>query len=185
MPHFPGFRLFSAAFPMLDEPMRATDNFRPSSVTTGLLLLASVLLVPGLLLPAIETRHLGLWGDEHSIRELGVSLAGDGEWLLAVTVLSFSVGFPLTKLVWMWRLQLIAPAPVSDRTPLKPTTDLRWLERLGKWSMADVLVIALVVFSLQGNLLLEARPLIGAGCFALSTLLAMWAAGRIVDAARP
>lgn len=165
--------------------MRATDDFRPSPVTTGMLLLASVLLIPGLLLPAIETRHLGLWGEEHSILALGLALAGDGEWLLAVTVLAFSVGFPLTKLVWMWRLQLIAPLPVTATTGPGRRTDLRWLERLGKWSMADVLVIALVVFSLQGNLLLEARPLIGAGCFALSTLLAMWAAGRIVDAGRP
>ncbi|OLF74003.1 hypothetical protein AWH62_07600 [Maricaulis sp. W15] len=161
--------------------MVARNNSRPDSLATGLLLLASVLLVPGLTLPALETRHLGLWGDAHSILSLGLSLLSAQEWLLALTVLTFSVGFPFAKLGWMWRLQLSHPASDAVTEPRA----LRWLERLGKWSMADVLVIALVVFSLRGNLLLEARPLIGAFCFALSTILAMLAAGRIAAAARP
>ncbi|WP_297732277.1 paraquat-inducible protein A [uncultured Maricaulis sp.] len=158
--------------------MQTAENFRPNALTTGILLLASTLLIPGLFLPALETRHLGLWDDQHSILSLGVALVREKEWLLAGTVLGFSVGFPLTKIVWMWRIQLS-----KDSQP--PTSaSLRWLERLGKWSMADVLVIALVVFSLRGSFLMEARPLIGAGCFALSAVLAMIAAGRIVDRGR-
>ena len=159
--------------------MQAIERPRPDSLATGLLVLASVLLVPGLLLPAMETRQLGFWGDEHSILSLGLALVADREWFLATTVLTFSVGFPLAKLGWMWRLQVFAPLAGHAGPP----AGLRWLERLGKWSMADVLVIALVVFSLQDNLLFDARPLIGAYCFALSTLLAMLAAGRIVAAA--
>ncbi len=158
--------------------MQTAEKFHPNALTTGILLLASTLLLPGLFLPALETRQLGLWDDQHSILSLGVALVQEKEWLLAGMVLGFSVGFPLTKIGWMWRIQL-----AKNRQP--PTgRSLRWLERLGKWSMADVLVIAIVVFSLRGNLLLEARPLIGAGCFGLSTLLAMLAAGRIVDHGR-
>ncbi|WP_323762735.1 paraquat-inducible protein A [Maricaulis sp.] len=150
-------------------------------MTTGILLVASVLFVPGLTLSALETRHLGLWGDEHSILGLALTLAAEGDWLLAATVSLFSIGFPLTKLVWMWRLQVFSDGRAGETESARRGSSLKWLERLGKWSMADVLVIALIVFSLRGNLLLEARPLFGAGCFALSTLIAMWAAGRIVS----
>ncbi|WP_291843306.1 paraquat-inducible protein A [Maricaulis sp.] len=160
--------------------MQTQENFRPDALATGLLVIASALLGPGLLLPALETRHLGLWGDEHSILSLGLTLAAEQEWMLALIVLTFSVGFPLAKLGWMWRMQVSDTLPETFRQP----GALRWLERLGKWSMADVLVMALVVFSLRGNLMLEARPLIGAYCFALSTILAMLAAGRIIAANR-
>lgn len=164
--------------------MQMAEKSISTPLTTGLLLIASVLFVPGLTLSAVETRHLGLWGDEHSILGLALTLAAEGDWLLAATVSLFSIVFPLTKLVWMWRLQVFSD-PVSDEShAARQNRSLKWLERLGKWSMADVLVIALIVFSLRGNLLLEARPLVGAGCFALSTLIAMWTAGRIVAARR-
>lgn len=160
--------------------MNLTETRKPTSLTTGILLIASVLFVPGLTLSAIETRHLGLWGDDHSILGLAITLATEGDWLLAATVSLFSIGFPLTKLIWMWRIQIFPGGMATDSGAVRRKGSLKWLERLGKWSMADVLVIALIVFSLRGNLLLEARPLFGAGCFALSTLIAMWAAGRIV-----
>jgi len=164
--------------------MRRVERSKSTPATTGLLLIASVLFVPGLTLPAVETRHLGLWGDEHSILGLALTLAAEGDWLLAATVSLFSIGFPLTKLLWMWRLQLVVATSSGASTATQRNRSLDWLERLGKWSMADVLVIALIVFSLRGNLFLEARPLVGAGCFALSTLIAMWTAGRIVSERR-
>ena len=164
--------------------MQRAEKSNSTSLTTGILLISSVLFVPGLTLSAVETRHLGLWGDEHSILGLALTLAAEGDWLLAATVSLFSIVFPLTKLAWMWRLQVFSDADPDELTTIRRERSLKWLERLGKWSMADVLVIALIVFSLRGNLLLEARPLIGAGCFALSTLIAMWAAGRIVSERR-
>jgi len=175
---------YSALFLGLYAGMERAEKIRFTPLTTGLLLISSVLFVPGLTLPAVETRHLGLWGDEHSILGLALTLAAEGDWLLAATVSVFSIGFPLTKLVWMWRLQVFSPARPDRTQAPRHDRSLNWLERLGKWSMADVLVIALVVFSLRGNLVVEARPLIGAGCFALSTLMAMWTAGRIVSERR-
>lgn len=145
----------------------------PGQLTTGLLVLVTCLLPLGLVLPALETTHFAFWRDEHSILSFGIALWSGGEYLLSGLVLAFSVVFPGIKLVWMWRLQF------NRRLP--PTrARLRVLETLGKWSMADVLVIAMVVFSFRGNLVFGATPLPGVYVFALATVLAMLASGRIV-----
>jgi paraquat-inducible protein A len=137
-----------------------------------LLILSTFLLPLGLLLPALRTTQFGFWSGEHSILSFGWALLSGGELLLAAIVLGFSVAFPVIKLAWMWRLQF-----------LRGSTDLRhihWLEMLGKWSMADVLVLALIVFSVRGNLVLSATTLPGLYLFTASTMLAMWASGRII-----
>ncbi len=144
----------------------------PGQLTTAGLLLASILYPIGLLAPAIETRQLGWLRDDHSLAGLVWGLAGQGQAWLALTVGLFSIAFPLTKLVWMWRLQF------SRKRTASPAA-LRWLEALGKWSMADVLIVALTVFTLQGSGWLGAQPRPGIAIFALATVIAMLCSGRI------
>ena len=141
-------------------------------VTTAGLLLTSILYPIGLFAPAIETRHLGWLRDDHSLAGLVWGLASRDQIWLALTVGLFSIAFPLTKLVWMWRLQFRRGVPPGP-------TALRWLERLGKWSMADVLIVALTVFTLQGSGWLGAQPEIGIAVFAAATVIAMLCSGRI------
>jgi paraquat-inducible protein A len=141
--------------------------------TTALLILSTCLLPFGLLLPALETTHLAFWSEQHSILSFGLALVSSEEYLLAALVLGFSIAFPSIKLVWMWRLQF-------TRSVQPTRTRLRVLEMLGKWSMADVLIIALIVFSLKDGALFGASPLPGVYVFAASTTLAMLASGRIV-----
>lgn len=153
--------------------LRALADTPEGQLTTGLLVLASCLLPLGLILPAMETTHFGFWSDSHSILSFGAALWTSGEYGLSVIILGFSVLFPGTKLIWMWRLQF------NRRHP--PTRlRLRILEALGKWSMADVLVIALAVFSFRGNLVFGATPQPGVYVFAAATILAMITSGRIV-----
>ncbi|WP_417491281.1 paraquat-inducible protein A [Maricaulis sp.] len=152
----------------------ALADQRAGQTTTALLVLGSILLPLGLLLPALKTTSFGLWSGEHSILGFGWALLQDGEYLLAAAVLGFSVAFPGFKLVWMWRLQF-------SRTPDAGGRNLRWLERLGKWSMADVLVLALVIFGVRDNLVFAASTLPGVYLFAAATILAMLASGRIIS----
>ncbi len=151
----------------------ALADQKAGQLTTGLLLLSSCLLPLGLILPALETTHFAFWRDEHSILSFGIALWQAQDYFLAAVILGFSVFFPGTKLIWMWRLQF--------NRRIQPTrARLRVLETLGKWSMADVLVIALIVFSFRGNMVFGATPLPGVYLFALATVLAMLASGRIV-----
>jgi paraquat-inducible protein A len=157
-----------------DMTHRALADRGAGQATTALLLLISCLLPLGLLLPALKTTSFGLWSGEHSILGFGWALLQDSEFLLATIVLGFSVVFPGFKLVWMWRLQF-------SRAPGLGSRDLRWLELLGKWSMADVLVLALVIFGVRDNLVFAASTLPGVYLFAAATILAMLASGRIVS----
>ncbi len=157
-----------------DMARRALADQGAGQATTALLVLATCLLPLGLLLPALRTTQFGLWSGEHSILGFGWALLQDSEFLLAGIVLGFSVIFPGFKLIWMWRLQF-------SRRPDAGGGDLRWLERLGKWSMADVLVLALVIFGVRDNLVFAASTLPGVYLFAAATVLAMLASGRIVS----
>ena len=157
-----------------DIAQRALADQRAGQATTALLLLTSCLLPLGLLLPALRTTQFGLWSGEHSILGFGWALLKDGELLLAGIVLGFSVVFPGFKLIWMWRLQF-------SRIPNAGGGDLRFLEMLGKWSMADVLVLALVIFGVRDNLVFAASTLPGVYLFAAATILAMLASGRIIS----
>ena len=151
----------------------ALADRQAGQLTTAFLLLASCLLPIGLTLPALETTHFAFWSDQHSILSFSWALLRGEEYVLASFVLAFSVAFPTAKLAWMWKLQF-------SRNTRPDKARLHILEALGKWSMADVLVIALIVFSFKGNVLFGAEVMPGVFVFAAATILAMLASGRII-----
>ena len=152
--------------------MRALADEKRGQMTSALLLLTSILFPLGLLLPAVETTRVWLWRGEHSIASCGLALLEAEEYALAGIVWVFSLLFPAIKLTWMWRLQFRRSAPPGP-------AQLRLLELLGKWSMADVLVIALLVLTVRGNFVFGAAPLPGLFVFALAVALSMLVSGRI------
>ena len=152
---------------------RALASTQAGQLTTALLVLASCLLPLGLLLPAMKTTQFAFWSEQTSILGFGIGLLGAEEFLLAIVVLGFSVAFPTLKLFWMWRLQF-------SRSDMLSTAQVKWLEMLGKWSMADVLIVALAVFSYRGNPVFSASPLPGIYVFSIAIILAMLASGRII-----
>jgi paraquat-inducible protein A len=125
-----------------------------------------VLLVAGLLLPIITVRKL--WAHNiFSVLSGIVSLWEEKYYILAVIVLFFSVIFPLLKLVslfilWFFKLQN------QQRIKL-----LKYLEALGKWSMLDVFVVAIIIVTIKLGVLANAKAEKGIYCFAASIILAM------------
>ncbi|MBO6847155.1 MAG: paraquat-inducible protein A [Maricaulis sp.] len=142
-----------------------------NGLTTALLVLSTALLPLGLFLPALVTTQFAFWQGEHSIIGVGFSLLEGEEYLLAGVVWLFSVVFPASKLIWMWRLNA-HPAPLPHKA-------VRRLEWFGKWSMGDVFIIALIVFSARSNSILDVSIAPGLVAFAASVVLAMFASGRL------
>lgn len=140
-----------------------------------------VLLAFGISLPFLTIHRLFLFDEAHSLIEVIVSLAQDGEYLLAGVVLGFSVLVPVLKLLLLHHAWSVAPLD-STRLP----SHLRVLEFVGKWSMLEVFVGALVVFAIKASWLGDAATGTGLYCFAgaalLTTLLAH-GIGRAVTAA--
>lgn len=139
------------------------------SFLLGLLIItATVCLVLGLTLPIIKLTRFYVWSDVHSLITVVRELYFSGEMILAGIVLVFSIIFPFTKLVYLLTLYTILTIHPNDASP--------WLKRLshiGKWSMLDVLVLALIIFYVKMTDLADAVSLPGINFFAAAVILTM------------
>jgi paraquat-inducible protein A len=139
-----------------------------------LTLSAAVCLVLGLTLPVMQLTRLYFWTDTHSILSVLSALYATGEIFLAGVIFVFSIVFPAFKLLYITAAGTLLTAAPARRN--------RWFKRiewLGKWSMLDVLVLALLVFYAQANALAEAVTLPGIYFFTASVILTMAAYGLI------
>jgi paraquat-inducible protein A len=153
---------------------------RPAA-PAAVLLLAGGTLALGLDLPVVTLRT-GLAHDRYSVLGGIADLARSGEVLLALIVLAFSVVFPIAKL---GALALVLFRPVEEQRRARL---VRTLERLGRWSMLDVFVIAILIGSVHLGILSEAYAERGVYVFAAGILLSMFATlavQRLLRAPRP
>ena len=131
-----------------DSPDPAADSdAAPAAGLTGidrfmgLLLLGSVaLLLAGWLLPVMTVETLFIFEDEVSILTACYRLLENGDFLLFAVVTTFTILFPTAKLV----LAYLALRRIN-RAESGLLRAVRWIETVGKWSMLDVFVVALVV----------------------------------------
>ena len=131
-----------------------------------LVLTSSVAMVFGLLLPVLELRR-GLTDQRYSVLTGIADLAQGGNLLLALIVFAFSVVFPIAKLA------SLCTALFGELARERRHAVLRRLELLGRWSMLDVFVIAILVGSVQLGVLSEGRALPGIYVFGAAILLSM------------
>lgn len=131
---------------------------------------AGITLALGLSLPTIKLTKLYVWTDEHSVLTAIWALVQDDEVFLAVLIGLFSVVFPTLKLFY-----LMAVSNLSTVRPQAQSRLFTRLEWLGKWSMMDVLVLALIIFYVNASSFAEASALAGIYYFTASVFLTMFA----------
>ena len=91
-----------------------------------------------------------------------------GETFLAAIIFVFSIVFPALKLIYI--------AMAGPLLSVAPARRGRWFRRicwLGKWSMLDVLVLALLVFYAKAAQFADASTLPGVYFFTASVFLTM------------
>lgn len=126
----------------------------------ALISVAFALLVTGLCLPVMRVQQLLLWRDEYTVFHGIAELFNEGSYFLAVILFSFSICFPICKLLallYVWFKPLTRPQQESA---------LEWLQNLGKWSMLDVFVVALLIVISKTGAGLNIQPRIGLYFFA-------------------
>ena len=145
----------------------------------GLLTATAGCLLAGWVLPVMTVQTLFVFDDEVSILGACFRLLEDGELPLFLIVLVFTVIFPATKLAFAFdawvRLQ---------RADARLHRTLRWIETLGKWSMLDVFVVALVVVVVKLSYVSDVTVHLGLYVFALAVVLSMLSVKAIARAAR-
>lgn len=143
-------------------------------VILTLTLAAAACLVLGLTMPVVQLTRLYFWTDTHSIISVISALYDTGERYLAAVLFIFSIVLPAFKLIYI----IMAGTLIT----FDPNRGGRWFKRiewLGKWSMLDVLVLALLVFYAKSTDLADAVALPGVYFFSASVILTMIAYGLI------
>ncbi|MBI4598476.1 MAG: paraquat-inducible protein A [Candidatus Omnitrophica bacterium] len=139
---------------------------RSTLVVLPTIILSAVFLFEGLSLPILYSKKL-FWQTSYSVWTGIVSLWEQSELALATIVFFFSMVFPVIKLLalaTLWFLKLRE----EQRSQL-----LRWLSVLGKWSMLDVFVVAILIVLVKLGPLVTIEPRIGIYFFAGAILCSM------------
>jgi paraquat-inducible protein A len=141
---------------------------------TPLFLLALVLLALGLYMPAISVESVPLFEEDVSILDGAAVLWEEEQYFLFLVIVVFSIIFPTLKIAlglwaWLW-------ADLGIRSPLRL---VRGIEQLGKWSMLDVFVIAIVVAALNITVITAVWVHEGLYLFTAAVVLSMVAMGRL------
>jgi paraquat-inducible protein A len=151
--------------------LRRTNSLRN---TWALLLSAIAMYLPANVLPIMSVVSLGNTQSD-TIMSGVIYFLKHGDWPLALVIFVASVLVPLLKMLVLSYLLL----SVQRRSPLRRqqrTRLYRLTELVGRWSMVDVFVVALLVALVQVGNLATIEPAMGAVAFASVVILTMLAA---------
>ena len=148
---------------------------KPGSLqrTWAFLIAAYALYLPANLLPFMETRSL--FGVQYDTIMSGVVfLWNTGSWVLALIVFFASIAIPLLKLLSL--TALLVSVQRRSKGSAQPRARLyRLLELIGRWSMLDIYVVAILVALVQAQSLASMAPGPGVLAFAAVVVLSMLA----------
>ncbi len=148
----------------------------PASIgrTWALLLAAALFYIPANTLPVMNVTLLGQ-GEPSTILAGVQHLIAAGMWPLALIVFVASIFVPVLKLAVLAFL-LLSVQRRSRWRPVDRTRLYRVTEFVGRWSMVDIFVIALLVALVQFGTLASVRAGAGSLSFAAVVVLTMLAA---------
>ena len=149
---------------------------RPNSLmrTWALLVTAAILYIPANLLPIMTVSSLGQ-GDPSTIMSGVIQLVQHGMLPIAAVVFIASILVPTFKLVGIALLLF----SVQRHQPLSARQRIimyRFIEFIGRWSMLDIFVIAILVALVNFGRLASIEANLGAAAFSSVVILTMLAA---------
>ncbi len=135
---------------------------------------AFVLFITGVAVPFFSVTKLWVFENAVSVLSGLVSLASANEWFLFAIIFLFTVVFPSAKLgvltaVWWYRSE-------GDK---RAERLLRWESSLGKWSMLDVFVVAILVVTMKSASLAAIHVDLGVYLFTASVVLTQFISIRL------
>jgi paraquat-inducible protein A len=154
--------------PAIARPLSPARNF----VLSFLIILATVFFALGIILPVIRFTTVYVWTNEHSIATIILALFENEEYFLTAILFLFSILFPFLKLFYL--LTLLTSPDIPPEFRRRSISTMEWL---GRYSMTDVMVLALMIFYVNSSGYTEARVLPGVYFFAASALITMLAYG--------
>jgi paraquat-inducible protein A len=139
----------------------------------ALSLAALILFIPANLLPILSMSKLG-FHNESTIWQGVVELWKSGTHGIATLVLLCSIVIPLTKIVGLFYLCVTWQV----QSPKHNSMLLRLIEVIGRWSMLDVLLVAILVAIVKLGSFASVKPELGLVAFAGVVVLTMIASAN-------
>ncbi len=141
--------------------------------TIALTIAAALLYLPANLLPIMTVDTLTGGDDPSTILGGVVTFWNTGSYPVAVIIFVASVIIPILKIM---TLLILCVAARYNRRPKSATKVYRLTEVVGRWSMVDVFVVAILVSVVQLDSLMSIRPGPAALAFSGVVILTMLAA---------
>lgn len=142
--------------------------------TMALMIAAAILYVPANLLPILTIRELGIAREKTIISGL-IEFWEMGSYPIAIVIFSASVLIPLLKISALFWLCAAAKGMIPYSA--KMLGKVYWItELMGRWSMVDIFVVAILVAMVQIGNYMTVTPGPGALAFAGVVILTMLAA---------
>jgi len=145
-------------------------------ISLALVLTALFLFIPAMIYPMMEVSQLGV-EEGITIIEGIISFLSHGDYFIAFVILTASVIIPLIKLLGL----LFIFSTLIINTRLKNKTKIKifyFIETIGKWSMIDIYVVAILASIVQLDEIFNIKGGIAATSFALVVVFTMIAAHR-------
>lgn len=139
------------------------------------LLLATVLYALGIFLPMITISTFIVISNSFSVVSGAVGLLSDGQYLLFLLVVGFSILLPIMKIVILFKLlsQKVANDPKARRY-------LQLMHEYGRWAMLDVMVVAVLIVTVKLGAIASIQVHFGLYVFGAAVLLIMLITNQIV-----
>tara|TARA_R110000751_G_scaffold234229_3_gene335574 strand:+ start:199799 stop:200335 length:537 start_codon:yes stop_codon:yes gene_type:complete len=150
----------------LSRPNRDIPNVLNRLLLPILLFAGPFCLALGLTLPLVRFEKLYFFEETPSLIQIIWTLGQDGNLLLAVLVALFSAIFPVAKLLTV----LFEAASKPDREKSGPAFLRGVFPLLSKWSMMDVMLVALVIVAAKTSGVADAFTQPGLWFYAASAL---------------
>ena len=156
------------------SPSLAMRHRRESLGIVVLLALSMTAFLLGIFRPFSTVTKLWIFESDVSVWSSLGTLRAEGEWFLFFVILVFTLVFPLVKMLSLGVLWLAPGLTQSRRVGLH-----RFVGALGKWSMLDVFIVALLVVYIKRGTLADIALRDGIVVFTVSVILTQCAAAWI------
>jgi paraquat-inducible protein A len=157
----------------MPDPAPLRQRFIPLLIAVALLLFGT-----GIFFPFFHVTKFWVFDDAVSVVGGIITLFREGEYFLFAVLTLFTLVFPCVK------LGLLAVVWLEREHDLARVRQLHgWVESLGKWSMLDVFVVAILIVAMKSAAVAQIHIGLGLYLFTFSVIVtqfaSVWVAGLL------
>lgn len=140
-----------------------------------MLVLASILLLAGFVVPMLTITKLILFNHSFSIFSGVWQLLQDGQIIIFILIATFSIVLPVVKIALLFNL-----LRSETKHPDQQKKLLSLMHEYGRWAMLDVMVVAILIVTVKLGAIASIQVHAGLYIFGVAVLLIMFVTHHVV-----